>query len=94
MRIQSGGSQHRCGLRTDQDVKIRETRTMVPQQFCRKKHAAKSETRSGASFVGSEASVKTLMSYHGIEHPCGFRGDGRLKIRATGEVVSQQKFAR
>ena len=83
-----------CGLQADRVFKIRETRSMVMQQICRQKHAAKGATRRGAAFVGGAPSVKTLISHPGIEHPCGLRGDGRLKNRATGKVVTQQNCAR
>ena len=67
---------------------------MFTQQSCRQKHAAKGATRRGAAFVGGGALVKTICQHLGIEDPCGLRGDGRLKIRATGEVVTQQNCAR
>jgi hypothetical protein len=67
---------------------------MVMQQICRQKHATTGATRRGAGFVGGGTSAKTLTLRFETEYSCGFRGDGRLKIRATDEVVTQQNCAR
>ena len=67
---------------------------MVKQLIPRQKHAAKGARRRGANSVGGGASMENLIRHRGIERPCGFRGDGRCKIRATGVFDTQQNCAR
>jgi hypothetical protein len=75
-------------------LKMRETPSMVVQEFCRREDAAISAVSRGAAFVGPKALVKTLIPHPVIEHSCGLRGDESHKIRATGEDITQQDCAR
>ena len=67
---------------------------MVIRPICHQKHAANGTARRAAAVFVGIASVETLFPHPGIEHPCGLRGDGRLKISAAGEVITQQKCTR
>ena len=67
---------------------------MVTQHRCRQEHAAKGATRHGAALVSGGVTLETHIPHPGIEHPCGLRGDGRLKTCATGGVVTQQHCER